>query len=51
MKRIFRLFFLFLIPFFLIRFATLAETDPSTGFFIGGKYGLIAVRYFAAGKP
>ncbi|MBR2999364.1 MAG: hypothetical protein IKF39_00060 [Oscillospiraceae bacterium] len=39
MKRIFRLFFLFLIPFFLIRFSTLAETDSSTGFFTGGKYG------------
>ena len=39
MKRIFRLYFLFLIPFFLIRWATLSETDLSTGLFTGEKYG------------
>ena len=39
MKRIFRLYFLFLIPFFLIRWATLAQTDSSTGFFTGKQYG------------
>ncbi len=39
MKRIFRLYFLFLIPFFLIRWATLSQTDISTGFFTGKPYG------------
>ena len=39
MKRIFRLYFLFLIPFFLIRWATLTQTDSSTGFFTGNQYG------------
>ncbi len=39
MKRIFRLYFLFLIPFFLIRWATLSQTDSSTGFFTGKPYG------------
>ncbi|MBQ8994990.1 MAG: hypothetical protein IJ091_04165 [Oscillospiraceae bacterium] len=39
MKRIFRLYFLFLIPFFLIRLATLSQTDRVTGFFYGGSYG------------
>ena len=39
MKRIFRLYFLFLIPFFLIRWATLSQTDSSTGFFSGKQYG------------
>lgn len=39
MKRIFRLYFLFLIPFFLIRWATLSETDLSTGLFTGERYG------------
>lgn len=39
MRRIFRFYFLFAIPFFLIRLATIAETDLSTGFFFGSGYG------------
>ena len=39
MKRIFRFYYLFLIPFFLIRLAFLSQTDTSTGFFAGERFG------------